>query len=122
MTDPGTRVMAAIGGTVAIASTLAPKLFLRLFGLGDEEATGAALLGWRLMAVRTASISVLAARGDSTGRDLFLPVQLMDQAAWWWGYRQHQLPLRTAIMAATASGAIITLDLRRRAADRARVS
>lgn len=115
MTDPKTKAMAAIGGTVSVASTVAPRQFLRLFGLPASEATGASTLGWRLMAVRTASISLLAARGNPTARDLFLPVQVMDQAAWWWGYRNGELPLRTAALAATASAAIIALDLSRRA-------
>jgi len=65
------------------SSALAPKRFLRLSGLPDEEATGAAILGWRVMAVPAASISLLAASGDPAARDLFMPVQVMDQAAWW---------------------------------------
>ena len=117
MGDPRTTAMATIGGAVAVPSALAPEHFLRLFGLSEEEATGAAILGWRLMAVRTASISLLAARGDAAARDLFMPVQVMDQAAWWWGYRRGQLPLRTAVLAATASAAIIVLDLTRRASE-----
>lgn len=117
MGDPRTTAMATIGGAVAIATALAPRRFLGLFGLSDEEVTGAAILGWRLMAVRTASISLLAASGDAVARDLFMPVQVMDQAAWWWGYRRGQLPLRTAVLAATASGAIIALDLARRASE-----
>lgn len=107
--------MAAVGGIVAVSSTVAPKRFLRLFGLAEDQATGAAILGWRLMAVRTASISVLAAGGNTAARDLFLPVQIMDQASWWWGYRRGQLPLRTAVLAASASGVIVALDLGRRA-------
>ncbi len=117
MGDPRTTAMATIGGAVAISSALAPRRFLGLFGLPEEEATGAAILGWRLMAVRTASISLLAASGSAAGRDLFMPVQVMDQAAWWWGYWRGQLPLRTALLAATASGAIIALDLARRASE-----
>ncbi len=109
--------MSAIAVGVAVASTATPRLFLRTFGLDPAtEATGAALLGWRLFAVRTATLGVLAARGNPTARDAFLPVQLMDQATWWWGYRRGELPLRTAAMAAAASGAIIALDLRRRLA------
>lgn len=108
--------MAAIALAVAASATLAPRPFLRLFGLGPEEATGAALLGWRLFAVRTAGIGVLAARGNPTARDAFLPVQVLDQACWWWGHRRGELPLRTALLAATASGAIIGLDLYRRLA------
>jgi hypothetical protein len=113
-TDPHTLAMAAIGGTVAVASAVAPRRLLRLFGIPDAQTTGAAVLGWRLMAVRTGAVSLLAARGDATARDLFLPVQLADQAAWWWGHRRGELSLRTAVLAATASGAIVALDLRRR--------
>lgn len=116
MTDARITGMALIGGSVAAATMIAPTRFLQIFGLDEDEATGAALLGWRLMAIRTASISILAARGNHTAQDLFLPIQVMDQAAWWWGYRRGQLPLRTAALAACASGAIIALDLNRRAA------
>ncbi len=115
MSDLYTKGMAAIGGAVAVGSATAPARFLALFGIADH-ATGGAVLGWRLFAVRTAVIAGLAARGDATARDVFLPVQLMDQAAWWWGYRRGELPLRTAAMAAAASGAIIALDVRRRVA------
>ena len=107
------RGMAAIGLAVSVGSAAAPKRFLQLFGVVHED-TGAGRLGWRLFAVRTAAISVLAARGDRTAQELFLPVQLADQAAWWWGYRRGELPLRTAALASLASGAIIALDLRRR--------
>lgn len=119
MSEPHTRGMAAIGMSVSIGATVAPRLFLGVFGLGDE-ATGAARLGWRLFAARTATISVLAATGNTTARDAFLPIQLMDQAAWWWGYRRREIPLQTATMASVASGAIIALDLRRRAVGRSR--
>lgn len=116
MSDPQTNAMAAIGGAVSIATAFAPKRLFRVFGLADREATGAAVLGWRLFAVRTATISALAAAGSTTARDVFLPVQVMDQMAWWWGYRRGELPLRTAAMAAAASGAIVVLDVKRRAA------
>lgn len=118
MGDPRTTGMAAIGGAVAAGSALAPRRFLRLFGVPETEVTGAAVLGWRLMAARTAALSLVAARGDPTARALFLPIQALDQAAWWWGYRQGELRLRTAGLAAVASGAIVTLDLARRAAAR----
>jgi hypothetical protein len=105
--------MAAIGGAVSAASALAPAHFLRLFGVAHED-NGAGRLAWRLFAVRTAGISLLAARGDRSAQSMFLPVQIMDQVAWWWGYRRGELPLRTAALAGAASGAIIVLDLRRR--------
>lgn len=110
---PETRGMAAIGLSVSLAATLAPGLLFRTFGLSDPP-SGAARLGWRLFAVRTAAISVLAANGNTTARDLFLPVQALDQVSWWWGWSRGEIPLRTAAMAAAASGAIIGLDLRRR--------
>ena len=113
MTDRYTKGMAAIGGAVAATSTVAPRPFLRLFGVADQD-NGAGRLAWRLFAIRTASVAVLAARGDRTARELFLPVQLLDQGAWWWGYRCGEIPLRTAALASAASGGIIALDLARR--------
>lgn len=113
MTDPHTRGMAAIGAGVSVAAAVAPRTFMRVFGVGDD-ATGGAVLGWRLFAARTALLSGLALRGDATARDAFLPIQIMDQAAWWWGYGRGHVPLRTAAMASVASGAIVAFDLRRR--------
>lgn len=115
--EPQTKAMAGIGMSVAVAAVVAPRMFLRTFGIA-EPPTGATLLGWRLFAARTAVLSVLAARGSRTARDAFLPVQLMDQAAWWWGHSRGELPLRTAAMAASASGAIIALDVSRRLSER----
>jgi len=111
--EPETRGMAAIGLSVSVAAALLPGTFFRTFGIA-EPPSGAAQLGWRLFAVRTATISVLAANGNRTARDAFLPVQLMDQATWWWGYSRREIPFRTAAFATVASGAIIALDLKRR--------
>lgn len=106
--------MAAIALGVAIASTAAPGPFLRLFGLGSEQLSPAALLAWRLVAARNLAISVRALRGDTSARDLFLPVQALDQLAWWQLFGSGRLSLRATAMAASASGAIVALDLRRR--------
>lgn len=57
--------MAAIGGAIAVASGFAGRRFLGLLGLFEQEATGAAILGSRLMAAPTASISLLAAGGST---------------------------------------------------------
>jgi hypothetical protein len=111
--DAQTLGMAAIGLSVAVAATVVPGTFFRTFGIA-EPPSGAAKLGWRLFAVRTATISVLAATGNRTARETFLPVQLLDQATWWWGYSRREIPLRTAALATVASGAIIALDLTRR--------
>ena len=116
MTDANTRGMAAIGGTVAVLTAISPRTFLRPFGIPPEQVTGAAAFGWRLFAVRTAYISVLAARGDTTARDAFLPLQVLDQAVFWHAYAQRSVPRRAPLLAAATSGAIIALDLRRRLA------
>ena len=114
MTDRFTRGMAAIGSAVSLASATVPGRFLSLFGIGEED-NGAGRLAWRLFAVRTGAVCALAAAGNETAQRAFLPIQVMDQAAWWWGYSRGEIPLRTAASAAAASGAIIALDLKRRA-------
>ncbi|HYP48110.1 MAG TPA: hypothetical protein VEQ61_05685 [Thermoleophilaceae bacterium] len=115
MEDGAARGMAAIGGAVASGSALSPRTFLRRFGLRGAEVTGAAELGWRLFAVRTAYLSALAASGDEAARRAFLPVQVLDQAVFWQAFATRSVPRRAAVMAATASGVIIVLDLTRRA-------
>ena len=114
MTDPETQAMAAIGGTVAVASALSPRAFLRVFGVDPDEVTGAAAFGWRLFAVRTAYLSALAARGNSTAESAFLPVQLLDQLVFWHAFATRSVPRRAALLAAGTSGVIIGLDLLRR--------
>lgn len=112
--DPA-KGMAAIGGTVALGSAVAPKAFLRPFGIPAEDVTGAAEFGWRLFAVRTAYLSALAARGDEAARAAFLPVQVLDQVVFWHAFARRSVPRRAAVLAAAASGAIVALDLQRRA-------
>ncbi len=116
MSDRGARGMAAIGGSVAVASAVAPRAFLRLFGIAPREVTGAAAFGWRLFAVRTGYLSVLAWRGDAAAREAFLPVQLLDQAVFWHAFATRSVPRRAPVLAAATSGAIIALDARRRRA------
>lgn len=114
MSDRDARAMAAIGATVAAVSALAPRPFLRAFGIAPAEVTGAAAFGWRLFAVRTAALSALAWRGDPTARGLFGPVQLADQAVFWHAYATRSIPRRAAVTASATSAAIIALDVRRR--------
>jgi hypothetical protein len=112
--ETAARGMAGIGATVAAGSALAPRPFLRLFGIGPREVTGAAEFGWRLFAVRTAYLSALALRGDPAARAAFLPVQVLDQVVFWHAFANRSVPRRAAVMAAAASGVIVALDLRRR--------
>jgi hypothetical protein len=109
-----TLAMAAIATLVGLGATVAPGPFLRLFGI-REEPSPAATLAWRLFAVRNFAVAAAAVRGEPAARDMFLPVQIADQVAWWQLYRSGRLSLRATAMAAAASGAIIALDLRRRA-------
>lgn len=116
MSERAARTMAAIGGGVAVGSALAPRAFLRGFGIDRGEVTGAAVFGWRLFATRTAYLSVLAWRGDTAARDAFLPLQALDQVVFWNAYRERSVPRRAAVLAAATSGAIVALDVARRRA------
>lgn len=106
--------MAGIAGTVALAATVAPKTFLRAFGIPAEEVTGTAAFGWRLFAVRNAWFTVQTLRGDESAHSAFLPIQILDQAVFWHAYATGSVPRRAAVQAAVASGAVIALDLARR--------
>jgi len=116
MNDRPTQAMAAIAGTVAAASALSPRTLLRAFGIAPAEVTGAAAFGWRLFAVRTGYVAVQALRADASATASFLPIQAMDQVVFWHAYRTRSVPRRAAVLAAVTSGAIVALDLRRRAA------
>jgi hypothetical protein len=109
-----TKAMAAIGAAVASAAAVSPRHFLRPFGVPEEEVTGAAELGWRLFAVRTAYISGRALSGDEEAVRAFLPVQVLDQAVFWHAFATRSVPRRAAVLAAATSAAIIGLDLARR--------
>lgn len=115
--EQAARGMAAIGLGAALGSALAPRPFLRVFGIPGEEVTGAAVFGWRLFAVRTAYLSTRALRGDPGARAAFLPVQALDQAVFWHAFATRSVPRRAAVLAAATSGAIVALDLARRRAD-----
>jgi hypothetical protein len=106
--------MATIAALVAVGAAVAPVPFMRIFGIGAEQLTPSALLAWRLVAARNTMIAARAAQGDEAARDLFLPVQILDQIAWWQLHRGGHLARRPTLMAAAASGLIIALDLRRR--------
>lgn len=108
------RGMAAIGAGVSVASAVAPARFLRAFGVPREDVTGAATLGWRLFAVRTAYLSALAWKGDATATDAFCPVQVLDQAVFWHAFSTRSVPRRTSVLAAATSGVIVALDVQRR--------
>lgn len=103
--------MESIAALVAVGAGMAPRRFLRLFGVPGREVTGAAAFGWRLFAVRTAYLTALAVRGDESARNASLPVQMLDQVVFWHAIANRSVPRRAAALAATASGAIIALDL-----------
>lgn len=114
MEETTARGMSAIGLAVATGAGLAPRQFLRLFGVPDDEVTGAATFGWRLFAVRTAYLGALAMKGDEAARRAFLPIQILDQAVFWHAFARRSVPRPAPLLAAAASGVIIALDLERR--------
>ena len=114
MVDRATLGMAAIGGSVSVGSAFFPRLFLRLFGVAPREVTGPAIFALRLFAVRTAYLSALAARGNETARDAFLPVQVLDQMVFWHAFKTRSIPRPGAVLAAAMSGVIIAFGLSRR--------
>lgn len=114
MTDESrVRGMAGVALAASIGSACFPTLFHRAFGLAGQD-TEASRLAWRLFAARTSAISVLALAGNRTAIGLFGPLQLLDQASWWSAHRRGELPLRTAVLASSASGVIVALDIDRR--------
>ena len=124
--DPG-HSAAAGGGSAERAAVLDDREAERRLGqrLADRAAAilvvvavGAGVLtfiGWRLVAARNVYISALALRGNETARDAFLPIQLLDQVVFWHAIATRSVPRRAGLMAAGASGAIIALDVARRA-------
>lgn len=109
--------MAAVGTSVSLMSVLAPRLLTRILGLPPEQVTPAAVFGLRLFAARTIALCALAVGGNETARSLFLPIQALDQLAWWDMYRRGDIPLRSALTAGLISGAIIVLGLTEPARD-----
>ena len=105
------RGEAAIALTVAALFTASPRLALKPFGVPDDEVTGVAVLGWRLFAVRTATIGAAAWRGDPSARRAFLPVQVADQAVFAAALRRGEVAPRTAGLAMATSAVIIALDV-----------
>lgn len=115
MSSPEVKGMAAVGTSASLLATFAPRPMMRIVGIDPDQVSPAAVLGWRLFAIRTAAICGLALRGNETARELFLPVQALDQIAWWELYRRGEISLRPTLTLAAISGVIVALDLRRRA-------
>ncbi len=103
--------MAAIGASVAATSWVAPRVLLRILGLPAAQSTPATALALRLFAVRTAYVSALTARGDRTATRMFLPVQALDQLAWWDLYRRGELGLRPTLTCSAISAGIVAFGL-----------
>lgn len=113
-----TKAMAGMATAVAATSIGAPRLLLRVVGVPPEQATPAAELGLRLFAARNLAVSALAIRGDATTQAMFLPLQGLDQLAWWDLYRRGTLSLRTTLTCTAISGVIVGLGVAERAATR----
>lgn len=105
------RAAGAIALTVGVATALAPKPFLRPFGVAARDVTGVAELGWRLFGIRTALVGGAAIRGDAGARAAILPVQIADQLVFAQLARSGGLPRRATALAQAVSGALIALEL-----------
>jgi hypothetical protein len=112
------RANVVIALAVGVGAAVSPRLLLRAYGVPASEVTGAAVLGWRLFAMRNLAVGVAAWRGDESARAMFLPVQVLDQMAFASAYSSRDLP-RPAVLAAMAtSGAIVAMDVLRRRGSR----
>ncbi len=111
--DVSPRVLAMAGLATAVGgvSVGAPRTLLRILGVAPEQATPAAQLGLRLFATRNLAVSALAVRGDATAQAMFLPVQCLDQLAWWELHRRGALSRRTTLTCTAISGLIIGLGV-----------
>ncbi len=110
--------MAGLATAVAATSIGTPRFLLRILGFPPEQATPAAELGLRLFAGRNLAVSTLALRGDETAQAMFLPIQGLDQLAWWDLYRRGTLSLRTTLTCTAISGVIVGLGIADRSARR----
>ncbi len=110
------RGFGAIGWSIGAFAALAPRAFLRVYGMRDRDITGTAEFGWRLFGVRNLVISTAALRGDASARAAFLPVQIADQAVFAHALVTGSVPRRSALLAMGTSGAIIALDVAARRA------
>ena len=118
--DRGERldlVAAGVATTVAVGSSLAPRLLFRLFGLDPDRLTAEGAFGWRMFAVRTLAIAVLIARGERHARELAIAIQAGDQAVFVHAWRTGGIGARTFGLAMVASWTIVLtlLGARRRA-------
>ena len=109
------RATAGLTLVMGIGSALSPRLFLRGLGVNPREVTGAGAFGWRLLAMRNLVVGIRALRGEESSRDLLLPVQVADRRVFAHAYKTRSVPRGGALLAMAGSGAIIVLDLLRRA-------
>ncbi len=110
------RANAGIAMVVGVGALLSPRALLGVFGVRPREVTGAGAFGWRLFGTRNIVLATSALRGHGAARDIFLPVQVLDQLVFRHAYRTGAVPKGGAIFAIGISGLIIVLDLLRRAA------
>lgn len=116
--DATSRAMLAIGGTVGVAALVSPTTLQRLFAVPAEDIRGPGQLGWRLFGARNVYLTWRALGGHPDGLAAYGPLQALDQAVFWDAFARRSVPRVTSSLAIAASGAIVALDVRRRAAAR----
>lgn len=108
------RANAVVALAVATGALLSPETLVRAYGVDGKEMTGIGAFGWRLFAMRNVALGVSVLRGSAAARDMFLPIQILDQAVFAHAYRSGSVPKPAAIGAMVTSAVIIGLDLVRR--------
>jgi hypothetical protein len=100
---------------VALTVLLAPERGSRLAGMPWHHATGEAVFGWRLFAVRQLCLGVGGIAGARPARQVNRYIQPADLALFLHAHRAHSVPRRTsrlAIAAATCALGCVLADYR----------
>ena len=112
----GQRAMQALGlfqVALAVAILIAPRRGSRLAGMEWDRATGEALFGWRLFALRQLCLGAGGIAGVRAARDINRFLQPADLALFVQAYRARSVPRRTSgagIAAATCALGCVAWD------------
>ena len=112
----GPRAMQALGlfqTVVALTILVAPERGSRVAGMSWDRATGEALFGWRLFALRQICLGIGGLAGVKPVRDINRFLQPADLALFLHAHRTRSVPRRTsslAIAAATCALGCVVAD------------
>lgn len=112
--DSDLLIMASIAGGVAALAIARPTLLVRMLLMDPRELDGAGLLALRLFATRNVWVVWRSLHADRSAQEAYLEIQYLDQVVFWQAAAAGTIPKRTAVLAASISGAIILAGTRRR--------